>query len=220
MSEAQPDPGHLEFLDRLVGAHPGAAAPAVAVPTFALYARVSTEDLQDPEGSLARQVGLSLTSWIDEEDPNYAGLPIDLPRATDDVVLPRVDGQLLRSLPAGGIIAALREQMRLVLSQERDMSGKPEEWRQSFAQWREENAADREAFNSNRRGRDLGDDHYREVAAVYAQAVQAGLSPTVAVAEHFTVEKTSAAKKVSRARARGFLPKTTRGRVGPLTTEL
>ena len=55
MSEAQPDPGYLDFLDRLVGAHPGAAKPASAVPTFALYARVSTEDLQDPEGSLARQ---------------------------------------------------------------------------------------------------------------------------------------------------------------------
>ena len=47
MSEAQPDAGYLEFLDRLVGVHPGAAAPATAVPTFALYARVSTEDLQD-----------------------------------------------------------------------------------------------------------------------------------------------------------------------------
>jgi hypothetical protein len=55
MSEAQPDPDHLEFLDRLVGSHSGSAAPADAVPTFALYARVSTEDLQDPEGSLARQ---------------------------------------------------------------------------------------------------------------------------------------------------------------------
>ena len=55
MSEAQPDPGHLQFLDRLVGADREAATPAVAVPTFALYARVSTEDLQDPEGSLARQ---------------------------------------------------------------------------------------------------------------------------------------------------------------------
>ena len=52
MSEAQPDPGHLEFLDRLVGGDRVAATPAVAVPTFALYARVSTEDLQDPEGSL------------------------------------------------------------------------------------------------------------------------------------------------------------------------
>ena len=52
MSETQPDPGHLEFLDRLVGAHTGAATPAVAVPTLALYARVSTEDLQDPKGSL------------------------------------------------------------------------------------------------------------------------------------------------------------------------
>jgi site-specific DNA recombinase len=55
MSDPQPDPAHLEFLDRLVGTHSEAATPDDAVPMFALYARVSTEDLQDPEGSLARQ---------------------------------------------------------------------------------------------------------------------------------------------------------------------
>ena len=55
MSEGQPDPEHLEFLDRLVGSHSEAAAAAETIPAFALYARVSTEDLQDPEGSLARQ---------------------------------------------------------------------------------------------------------------------------------------------------------------------
>lgn len=55
MSEVQPDPAHLAFLDRLLGSSPDAAKPADVVPTFALYARVSTEDLQDPEGSLARQ---------------------------------------------------------------------------------------------------------------------------------------------------------------------
>lgn len=165
-------------------------------------------------------VGLSVTSWVDEEDPDNAGLAIDLPRATDDVPLPRVDGQLLRSLPVGGIVAALREQTRQVLSQERDQTGWPEEWRRNFARFREETAEEREAFSSNRRGRDLGAEHYREVAAVYAQAVQDGLPPTVAVAEHFHVEKSSAAKKVARARARGFLPKTTRGRVGPLAEEL
>lgn len=167
-------------------------------------------------------VGLSITSWIDEEDPNYAGLAIDLPRATDDVELDRVDGQLIRSLPVGAIIEALRVQMAWRLNEplSRDQTRWPEEWRRIAAQWREDTAEEREAFNSTRRGRDLGDDRYREVAEVYAQAVQEGRSPTKAVADHFTVEKSTAAKRVARARERGFLPKTSRGRVGPLTKEL
>jgi hypothetical protein len=36
MSEGQPDPEHLEFLDRLVGSHSGAATAAETVPAFAL----------------------------------------------------------------------------------------------------------------------------------------------------------------------------------------
>lgn len=176
-------------------------------------------------------VGLSMTSWATDEDfyqggPQLRFQPVLGEQYSDDhpdappVELPRLDGQLLRSLPMGGILDALREQMRLMLTQERDQSGWPEEWRRSFAQWQQETAADRDAFESGRRGRDLGDDHYREVAEVYARAVQDGRPPTAAVADHFTVQKSSAAKKVARARERGFLPKTSRGRVGPLTKEL
>lgn len=76
------------------------------------------------------------------------------------------------------------------------------------------------AFRGSRGTRDLGDDHYREVAAVYAKALRELRPPTQAVADYFNIQKSGAAKKVSRARQRGFLPKTTRGRIGPLTEDL
>jgi hypothetical protein len=177
-------------------------------------------------------VGLSITSWIEDEDYANPGqhnnLPLlgneysDEPAGAPPVELPRLDGQLIRSLPVGAILDALRAQMTWHLNEPlgRDQTRWPEEWRRDLEQWREETAAERAAFNSTRRGRDLGGDHYLEVAQVYAQAVQEGRSPTKAVADHFHVEKSSAAKKVARARERGFLPKTSRGRVGPLTKEL
>jgi hypothetical protein len=58
-----------------------------------------------------------------------------------------------------------------------------------------------------RRGRpDLGDDHYREVARVYREAWARGdRAPTVAVAEAFSIRKTTAAKWVVVARRRGYL---------------
>lgn len=74
-------------------------------------------------------------------------------------------------------------------------------------------------------GRDLGDEHYRQVAAVYKQAVVAGDNPTQAVALWLagdapeTASKSTASKQVARARARAFLPPTTRGRVGPIVED-
>jgi hypothetical protein len=53
-----------------------------------------------------------------------------------------------------------------------------------------------------------------EVAAVYRQAWKRGRPPTEAVADHFTISQSAAAKRVSRARQAGYLPPTTRGRSG------
>jgi len=53
-----------------------------------------------------------------------------------------------------------------------------------------------------------------EVAAVYRQAWEDGRSPTQAVADHFSISQSAAAKRVSRARQVGYLPLTTRGRPG------
>ena len=58
------------------------------------------------------------------------------------------------------------------------------------------------------------DGRYAEVAEVYRQAWQDGRPPTRAVAEHFVISPSAAAKRVSRARQAGYLPLTTRGKPG------
>jgi hypothetical protein len=61
---------------------------------------------------------------------------------------------------------------------------------------------------------------YATVARVYAEARARGEHPTEAVRRHFKIPKenrSTAAKQVARARQLGYLPKTTRGRVGPIT---
>lgn len=59
---------------------------------------------------------------------------------------------------------------------------------------------------------ELSPGHYRKVAEVYVKAASSG-APTMAVAKHFSVSKGAAAKWVGRARQRGFLPPTRRGKV-------
>ena len=154
-------------------------------------------------------VGFSITSWVTDQDRRASGPHNNLPTEDADVVLPRIDGQFIRSLPMGGLIGASRDYMSWLLNLETTDSV-----------WKEQTSAERDAINSTRRGRDLGDDHYQEVAQVYSDAVNSGHPPTIAVATHFTIAKSSAAKKVARARERGFLPPTSRGRIGPLTEEL
>ncbi|MQA82929.1 MAG: hypothetical protein GEV10_31500 [Streptosporangiales bacterium] len=61
------------------------------------------------------------------------------------------------------------------------------------------------------RGLALEPDIYVEAARVYKEAY-ATRSPTQAVADHFTISKDAAAKRVARARERGLLPRTTRGK--------
>lgn len=55
---------------------------------------------------------------------------------------------------------------------------------------------------------------YDEVARVYVAAWKAGKAPTQAVAKHFTISASAAAKRVMRARQTGALPPTTRGKGG------
>ena len=168
-------------------------------------------------------VGFSITSWVDEKSTEWSGPHNALPWETEDVELPKIDGQFIRALPMGNLLDVARKQLAdfLNLHSTREPEADwPQEWVESLRKWQAELVPEREAVNSGRRGRDLGDAHYREVAEVYAAALQAGESPTKAVLEHFTVSKSAAAKKVARARDRGFLPKTSRGRVGPLQEDL
>lgn len=55
---------------------------------------------------------------------------------------------------------------------------------------------------------------YEEVARVYREAWQAGDNPTQAVATHFTLTASAAAKRVMRARQAGLLPATRKGKGG------
>ncbi len=59
----------------------------------------------------------------------------------------------------------------------------------------------------------LDDERLREVERIYREAVEAGASPTLAVAHELYVSRASAGRYVMKARQRGFLPTTTRGRV-------
>lgn len=63
--------------------------------------------------------------------------------------------------------------------------------------------------------RGWGPDHLFAVAQVYLETWQAGGNPTSAVAEHFDVSKSAAAKWVARCRDPevGLIPPTTRGKV-------
>lgn len=165
-------------------------------------------------------VGMSLRSWVEEEETADVGWHNNLPSANADAVLPRIDARLMRNLPTGALLAKGREQLAAMLRYDVDTRGWSQEGLDRLAKWRESIAVERAAVESGRRGRYLGDEHYRDVADAYASAVQEGRNPTAAVAEHFTVSKSAAAKKVARAREAGFLPATTKGRIGPLSKDV
>ncbi|HWC35809.1 MAG TPA: hypothetical protein VG650_13410 [Mycobacteriales bacterium] len=174
-------------------------------------------------------VGISLRGWITDDENEVSGLHNHLPLHNENVAFPRIDGVLVRSLPVGALLRDSLDQLTTQLehldhrrlAEDPDQADWPEEWVTTLQRRWASTKSIRDAIEHGPRGRDLGDDHYREVADVYAAALQSGSkSPTAEVAKHFTVEKSSAAKKVARARQRGFLPPTTRGRLGPLTEEV
>lgn len=182
-------------------------------------------------------VGISILGWTpsaaelheaaDEQQGFEEGelprpLPA-LPRSDSEVEFPRITRTMMRELPVTELFESAREALVELLTldvpENVDFSAVPG-GEALLERLRQQVEPERASLAKPRGGRDLGDDHYREVAQVYKAAVAAGDSPTKAVADHFTVSKSSAAKKVARARERDFLPPTSRGRVGPLTKEL
>ncbi|MCU1624234.1 MAG: hypothetical protein JWL79_3079 [Frankiales bacterium] len=137
--------------------------------------------------------------------------------------LPRIDGVLLRQLPVAAL--AQRGRKRLARSFDDVLLALADVYLEAGEVSQEQvdglltmNAASLALTDPKPRGsRDLGDEHYRKVAEVYAKALREGRPPTKAVQERFQIEKSSAAKQVARARERGFLPKGPgRGRTGGL----
>lgn len=143
------------------------------------------------------------------------------------VTSPRLDSRVLRRLPFGALARDTLQHARTHVASssafyktfETDFPdaaakhGAPER-RQALATLGEG------LGSSGRRGRDLGDDHYRQVAAIYRANAGPGGKPTKAVQERFVLSKSAAAKQVAAARARGFLaPSTGRGRAGVAEVE-
>lgn len=195
-------------------------------------------------------VGLDLRAW---DAPAAA----ELPGPDDDAAFPQVEGVVLRRLPMTELLEQTRRQVqqqlaagpalqatgddertaRQAAAMEQVLPGSGYALRHFEVPQAVVDAAGRamaeqaEAFSTRKGNRDLGDAHYREVARIYAEAVQTGRPPTLAVAEWLAgdsartpeerrragaARKSAAAKQVARARDRGFLPRTTRGRVGKL----
>ncbi len=184
------------------------------------------------QGGVPTPVGVQLSSWRSANSST-----LELPEYTAEVDLPRVDGTVLRRLPLAQLAQESRARVAEIMSSVAESSRRsaarldalPPEVRAQMPADLFDPTAQRLAADTLERfahayedrprgGRDLGDAHYAEVAAVYRQAVVDGRPPTKAVEDHFQVAKSSAAKKVARARERGFLPANPgKGRIGRLT---
>lgn len=134
-----------------------------------------------------------------------------------------VDSDLLRRLPLARVLRATRADAQRTLAKAlKEVAQAVPPDAPTLQRYVEERAgALQEPFTSARTaGRARTD--YATVARVYAEARARGEHPTEAVRKHFKIpkeNKSTAAKQVARARELGYLPKTSRGRVGPITEE-
>lgn len=91
----------------------------------------------------------------------------------------------------------------------------PAEWlkgHQDTPEWAAEAIASINARGDRRGRKGHPPQHFVEVAAVYRSAYRLREAPTQAVANHWSVSKSTAAKWVAKARDRGLLPETSRGK--------
>jgi hypothetical protein len=110
----------------------------------------------------------------------------------------------VRELPFATIVAELRRQRAAQHADFIDfLAAQPENQAEADQEWLR-----RLKSAGTRRHAEVA-----EVAEVYRQAWEVtGLPPTRAVATHFGISQSAAAKRVSRARQAGYLPLTTRGK--------
>lgn len=133
----------------------------------------------------------------------------------------------LRQLPLGGFIEEARQGYREALEMAAQLDSSAGAWNPDLSQQERDElvAMSRsdteerlrlagEAATDRPRGRPraYGEDHFVEVAHVYKEAWGNGSRPTAAVAAHFGVSHSAAAKWVSRARGLNLLPPTSKGR--------
>lgn len=110
---------------------------------------------------------------------------------------PPLSGEVLRRLPVGRIVREIATRV----AQEAD--GQPDRLRT-----RSEARHIGKSMYRPQRGHRLTDAHLQAVASVYSDAYHQGQRPTKAVAEHFTVARSTAGRWVVEARKRGFLSAT------------
>lgn len=113
---------------------------------------------------------------------------------------------VLRQFPLGSTVANARgRQQKMLKRLRRAAPGHEKAIDARLAEWERQRSV-----RPGRKG--YGADHYSKVAEIYREAAALGNAPTRAVAEHFVVSKSAAAKWVARARGIGLLPPTQRGK--------
>jgi hypothetical protein len=123
-----------------------------------------------------------------------------------------VTAQVLRSIPVARLIAAADKSRRdylALLARHPEPAPDGEYWHV----WAGKHLPLPRTAGQRGRPRYWTDDTYQEVARVYSLAVAAGQPPVKAVAEALKTTPRSASKLVSKARAAGHLPPTSRGRI-------
>lgn len=140
-------------------------------------------------------------SWRTEDETWAKPLPVS-------DVSPAIGAEVWRSIPVGRIIATLRARQKAAnitaAFRARRTAQTPEQrWRAEellrVARWWDAKPA-------------AGGTTLEQVADVYRRAWGNNENPTQAVADHFVISPSAAAKRVARARAAGLLPPTSRGR--------
>lgn len=153
-----------------------------------------------PIGDRDECIGLEIRSY--RERKGERAWPPELPTWDQDPAI--LTTTTLRELPFATIVADLRRERRAGHVDFTD-------WLATQPEYQSE--ADQASL---RRLRSAGTRRpaaaLAEVAQVYRHAWETGRPPTQAVAEHFVISHSAAAKRVSRARQAGYLPLTTRGK--------
>jgi hypothetical protein len=129
---------------------------------------------------------LTLDVELDEDDGRYVVTRLVAQQRPGG---PGVDGDGLRQVPIGRMLAAAMWRTTVPGSAAANLGG----------------------LRASAKG---GTDDLAAVAATYRIAHACGVSPTRAVADHYRIPQSTAAKRVMRARELGLLEPTTRGKAG------
>lgn len=166
-------------------------------------------------GGRAEVVGVEVRSFRRPRDGGVWGPTAHLPTQAEATQI--LTAETLRQVPLGRLTDEVR---RAASTRWRDVArrrrpneryiGMGKSWAPSDI-----TSEQAEAWGSSTPGSVL--EGLQKVAEVYTTAHRAGEPPTGAVGQHFQITHSAAAKRVSRARAAGLLPQTSRGRAAIAT---